>query len=241
MTLPNMLDDELLSAYMHGFYGYGNLAARYWFIGREEGGGADCDEVAKRIETWRDRGEKELEDLRPFHEAAGIDDSFQPGANPQPTWKGPIISVLTATGRSIDKASIVAYQQSELGSADGETCLLEKLPLPKRKASDWQYGEWSSLAYLRKLSSYQRTLEKTRVPHILRLIERHQPRFVVFYGERQDWAGRLALPSIKESAFQTGRMGESNLILTDHSVARTNDGPERFRMIGEHMRALERR
>ncbi len=37
------LDDALLEAYMDGFYGYGNLAGPYWFIGMEEGGGDSLD------------------------------------------------------------------------------------------------------------------------------------------------------------------------------------------------------
>jgi hypothetical protein len=37
---------------MRGFHGYGNLGAKYWFIGLEEGGGTSLDEVRLRLKTW---------------------------------------------------------------------------------------------------------------------------------------------------------------------------------------------
>ena len=55
------LDDRLLQAYMEGFYGFGNYAGAYWFVGMEEGGGADAAYVTAKINAWRDHGRHELE------------------------------------------------------------------------------------------------------------------------------------------------------------------------------------
>jgi hypothetical protein len=45
-----VLEPELLQDFICGFYGYGNLGAKYWFIGLEEGGGTSIDEIQHRLE-----------------------------------------------------------------------------------------------------------------------------------------------------------------------------------------------
>jgi hypothetical protein len=50
------LNDEVLSAYAVGFYGYGSSAAPYWFIGMEEGGGDSIDEIKIRSDTTSEAG-----------------------------------------------------------------------------------------------------------------------------------------------------------------------------------------
>ncbi len=52
-----------LEEFMMHFAGYGNLAAPIWFIGMEEGGGADVAELQRRVDAWRTRGSRTLEDL----------------------------------------------------------------------------------------------------------------------------------------------------------------------------------
>jgi hypothetical protein len=47
-----MLNDQLLEAFMSGFYGFGNYQARYWFIGMEEGGGNKPDDIARQLDIW---------------------------------------------------------------------------------------------------------------------------------------------------------------------------------------------
>jgi hypothetical protein len=56
-----------VSNFMNTFYGYGNLDAPYWFIGKEEGGGACRDEFIARIQTWLNRGSKQIDDLYDYH------------------------------------------------------------------------------------------------------------------------------------------------------------------------------
>lgn len=63
MTTRQHFDDELLLAYMDGFYGYGNYQAPYWFVGMEEGGGDSSADVSSRLKIWNERGRQELEDL----------------------------------------------------------------------------------------------------------------------------------------------------------------------------------
>jgi hypothetical protein len=42
-----MLNDQLLEAFMRGFYGFGNYQAQYWFVGMEEGGGNTLDAISR--------------------------------------------------------------------------------------------------------------------------------------------------------------------------------------------------
>lgn len=88
--MQTMFDDHLLTEFMNKFYGYGNFATPYWFIGMEEGGGDSFEEVAQRLTVWKQRGRRELEDVADYHMALGITHPFdakpklcsnQPGQN----------------------------------------------------------------------------------------------------------------------------------------------------------------
>jgi hypothetical protein len=233
--MPN-LDETLLTAFMERFYGYGNLKAPMWFVGIEEGGGKSFEEVEQRIRVRderrrREQRETEVEDLQNFHAEAEI-----PIDKLQRTWRAPIVAVLTATDRPTDRSSLLEYQKDELGSSFGETCLLDVLPLPKPGKTDWPYAEWSSLSSLATRNTYIRTYKKGRVERILRMIRRHEPTIVVFYGDPGEWKARLPPAAHKEPAFQTGRLGSSRWIITDHPIARSNDGEQRFTRIGQQMR-----
>lgn len=62
-----MFKDEILEAFISGFYGYGNYGARLWFIGMEEGGGGSREQIARRLDAWDKRGRNELEDVVDYH------------------------------------------------------------------------------------------------------------------------------------------------------------------------------
>jgi hypothetical protein len=82
-----MIDPDHVRAYMHGFYGYGSYAAKYWFIGLEEGGATSVSDLKKRIDVWRTLGGLEIEDLHAFHEALGSAPWFGATAKRQATWE----------------------------------------------------------------------------------------------------------------------------------------------------------
>jgi hypothetical protein len=56
--MSNPLDESLLQEFMSNFYGYGNYAAPYWFIGMEEGGGDTIEEITRRLTVWDQRGRR---------------------------------------------------------------------------------------------------------------------------------------------------------------------------------------
>lgn len=66
----NHFDDQLLDAFAHTFYGYGNYNGGYWFIGIEERGNSFQD-VENRLSVWNSRGRPELEDVALFHKDIG--------------------------------------------------------------------------------------------------------------------------------------------------------------------------
>jgi|SRR6185436_13412258 len=81
-----MIDPDRVLAYMHGFYGYGTYAAKYWFIGLEEGGATSGSDLTRRIDVWHTLGGLEIEDLYAFHEALGSVSWFGATAKRQATW-----------------------------------------------------------------------------------------------------------------------------------------------------------
>lgn len=221
------LDETLLRPYMHRFFGYGHVGAPLWFVGAEEGGGATADEIA-RLRAWRDRGGRVLEDLNAFHADARI--SYGNGL--QATWKPLMIATLTAFGRTVSDAALLEYQRESLGAFGGETCLIERLPLPKRSAKEWPYGEWTAIPELRTRAAYERALDAGRVMRILEFVRDSRPPFVVFYGNRRNWLTRLSAPVERHDVFGSGFIGGSRWYTTDHPTAWSNDGPARFAMIG---------
>jgi hypothetical protein len=93
-----MLNDQLLEAFIRGFYGFGNYQARYWFVGMEEGGGNTQEAISKQLEIWDRWGRKELIDVAEYAREMGITRWYGDTAKLQPTWKHLIRIFLTAEG-----------------------------------------------------------------------------------------------------------------------------------------------
>ena len=180
--MTEQFDDRLLDEFAHGFYGYGNYGGRIWFIGMEEGGGTTFADVAKTLDAWALRGRRELDDLPGYCTSIGITYLFNDRPKLQPTWNPLIRIVLTATGRPCDRESVREYQKRELGRIDGETCLVELLPLPSPNTSAWLYHEHSSLPYLTDRQAYRECLAGLRVAHLQDRLSQYQPKSVVLYG-----------------------------------------------------------
>ena len=131
-----ILPGSLLRAYIDTFVGYGDYQPKYWLVGMEEGGGGSLDEVARRLAKWEAAGRSELLDLRGQHLDGDLADFLGGSEDLQKTWSNLIRVVLGCEGRPTDNETVRAYQQSKLGRFDGETCLLELMPLPSPDAGD---------------------------------------------------------------------------------------------------------
>ncbi|WP_242046609.1 hypothetical protein [Cylindrospermum sp. FACHB-282] len=178
MNSQFFLNDELVQKRIDTFYGYGNYKGKYWFIGMEEAGGEDFNDINDRINIWATRGQKEIDDVAKYHEDMGAWD-----AKIQNTWKGLIRITLSANGKeNIDTEDVRQYQVNKLGREDKETCLLELLPLPSPSINNWIYGKHSKIPFLSDRDTYRNYCIEKRINHISQRIKKYQPKAVVFYG-----------------------------------------------------------
>lgn len=181
-----MLNDILLEAFINGFYGFGNYQARYWFIGMEEGGGNTFDAISKQLDIWDKWGRKELIDVAEYAREMNIMQWYGERPKLQPTWKHLIRIFLTAEGQPVDAETMRQYQKTLWGTEDGNTCLLELLPLPAPNIGSWLYGEISTLPYLKSRQTYREYVVGSRIAHLQNRITQYQPKAVVLYGSGYD-------------------------------------------------------
>lgn len=186
-----MIDTQLLQKFIFGFYGYGNYAAKYWFIGMEEhvGEKEDSEELETKFDAklklWKARGYKELEDLVDYLTDLGNTRFNEPVAL-VPTWSKIIQVLYGIEGQDPSIAQVKEYQKSKLArEKPGESCLIELLPLPSRNINDWPtaYAKYSTtLQFLVSRHEYKKHVRSKRIAFLKRKIEECRPKAVVFYG-----------------------------------------------------------
>jgi hypothetical protein len=231
-----MLNDNLLQEFIHGFYGYGNYKAPFWFIGMEEGGGGSFVEIRQRLAIWDTRGHRELEDVADYHRAFGITKHWDEPVSLQSTW-GKLIRVLMgAKGLAPSPSDLKDYQRDHLGRESGETCLLELMPLPSPGMSKWFYGDISTLPYLVNREKYLKEISPVRIKHIQSQISIYKPPVVLFYGLGymsywQEIAG-IPLEQQKLEGVYCGRTNTTVFAAMKHPAARGLDN-EYFKQIGK--------
>lgn len=185
-----MLNDQLLEEFMHSFYGYGNLNSKIWFVGMEEGGGNNLEEVAARLKCWDNFGKPTLMDVAEFHNRLG--EAHNPSITKyfgdknvcyQRTWGGLIKMIYYSQnnlGAKIEDRK--NYQASKFARAKSDECLLELFPLPSPGVNKFHYNEWSGIPYLKSRTQYKDFLREIRTEKIKSLIAANKPRAVVFYS-----------------------------------------------------------
>jgi len=183
------IDCELLERYMRKFYGYGNEAAETLFIGLEEGGRETVESFATILHKWQLRGERDLEDLqeysRLFPDTYGY---FKDPPKPQPTWNGLIRILLKSQGKSIAEHAVTSFQTQLLGAPNGDHCLLELMPLPARRRTDWPYAKLSRcFGYLAERDTYEREWLVLRRERICDIVRKKSRKAVVFYGTSHEY------------------------------------------------------
>ena len=219
------MNDELLEKRIETFYGYGNYQGKYWFIGMEEAGGEDLENINLRVNTWEKREEKrkekEIDDVAEYHEDMGLWDK-----KIQKTWKGLIRITLSANGQyNINTDDVRKYQLDELGRKDKETCLLELFPLPSPSIDDWIYAKYYQLSFLSDRETYRNYCVDKRINHITQIIKEHRPKVVVFYGMKYDYYWRkianieFTKKDSKNHYFLIGENNQTVFVMVKHSVA----------------------
>lgn len=236
-----MFDDNLLESFMNSFYGYGNYAGKYWFIGMEEGGGNSFEEIEKRLTAWDKLGRYELEDIFEYHQEVGVLKYFGNDAKLQSTWSRLIRILLSCQGQEISNEKVKLYQANNLGRKLGDSCLIELLPLPSPSANQWRYAQFSELLSLSSRKNYEKHCFPYRIKHIQERIAHYKPQNVVFYGVKyavhwQQIANTLFKP-IQLDKFQTqlAKNSTTTFVMIPHPTSRGISNTY-FEKIGELIR-----
>ena len=177
-----MLDDHILENYISSFLGYGNFQAGVWFIGMEEGGGDSFEDISRRLSVWEGRGKRELEDVRDYVFAIGIEKYFREPVSLQRTWGHLIRVFLSMNSQPTNSQNLKDFQKDQFAREAGDTCIMELMPLPSPGLAKWLYSQWFNLDYLRTRESYLRHVLPDRIKLIHSKIETFTPPFVIFYG-----------------------------------------------------------
>jgi hypothetical protein len=227
MKSQQFFNDEILEKRIGTFYGYGNYDGKYWFIGMEEAGGGNFENINFRINTWEKRGKNEIDDVAEYHEDMGWWDK-----KIQRTWNGLIRILLSAKGiENIDREDVREYQFNKLGRKNAETCLLELFPLPSTSIDDWIYTQHSQLPFLSDRDKYTNYCLEKRINHISHKIKEYQPQVVVFYGTGYEYSWRkiadiefqriefASTETSKKHHFFIGEHNQTVFVIAKHPVA----------------------
>ena len=233
----NTISPELIKDFIANFYGYGNLKSKYWFISLEEGGGKQEQEVIARIESWNLRGRKTVEDCKSFHQSIGVNDFFNNSPKFQPVWKRyiRILQVLLKDKEFLnlnhDKQDsiILDYQRNSFANENGDICLLELRPLPSPKTSIWNYGDkknfsnFSKLSFLKDRDTYENKIHPGRIKRIKKLIEIHNPQFVIFFSDsiktKEHWKEIIGGTPKQLGSFYCQKRNGINYLIAKHTIA----------------------
>ncbi len=165
---------------LKNFWGYGNLKGPVWFIGMEEGLG---DNEGLPLERFEATNGKTIVD-NTDNTSADHAEWFKPNAPTQRTWR-PLIYILLYLRheRVPTLAEIRDFQIKHLGRTNSNHAILELMPLPAKsiKKADWIYQD-VPLIGLTHREEYLATYLPERVQALKLLIEKHQPKLVLFYS-----------------------------------------------------------
>jgi hypothetical protein len=237
----DQLDDKLLKEYADKFFGFGNRNAPVWFVGIEEAGGWGEQDVRRRLDAWKIE-KRDLEDAPAFYPSSENHRWHGEGAQLQGTWEQLVKLLLVAQGKPDTSEAILKYQRECFGRLDGETCLVELLPLPSPSINEWRYSNWSEARWLKSRDRYYAHLLVPRAAALARRIQMMQPSFVIFYGTTflQTWssiaggAWSQAIPG-KLVTFSTGH---TIFYVTKHPADPQLEGTRNdyFREVGDYLR-----
>jgi len=119
---------ELADEMAAHFFGFGDWAAPYWFIGLKPGKAPGEDANTSKIAgAWANGLKKaELVDCLEYHRAIGVEFWHKGRARLQPTWRPLILFLMTVLGRESEIGALRTYQQTRWGQMrHAETCVVD--------------------------------------------------------------------------------------------------------------------
>ena len=98
-------------------------------------------------------------------------------------------------------------------------------PLPSPSLNDWIYKDLSSVGFLESRSKYVQKIMPFRIAGLQKLIEKHKPKVVVFYGRSyakywQEISGGRFKESEKNVKFGLFNSERTKYVIAPHPVAR---------------------
>ncbi len=195
-----LIDEKKLLQWIDNFYGYGTWYARFWFIGHEEGGGEVPEEVADKINYFKQshhNAKGDLADIRELYQhvvfrwegpKAGTyknmhEYRFEKNAAQHNVWKNLVSFRHGFENKPLPE--MMTYQQKNFASAaKANEALIQLYPLPGPHNHGWYYAwlEMPNLPWLKSRALYEDYLYPTRIRTILSKIAAHKPEVVLMYG-----------------------------------------------------------
>jgi hypothetical protein len=176
---------------LKNFWGYGNLKGSVWFVGMEEGLG---DSEGLPIERFISTDSKAVVDIT--SNTASDHQKFFTDGKYQPTWNRLIFILLyQKLGKVPTKKEIHEFQINEFGRIKSDHAILELMPLPAKSVinADWIYQD-VPLIGLTNREEYLASYIPDRVQALKLLIEKHQPKLVLFYSRTYLKYWQLVVP-----------------------------------------------
>ena len=245
------LTHALLRDYADTFRTYGSLEGRkVWFLGLEEGGGANLEEAGRKLSQWHEHGrESSIGLTAPELDEAHRDSRFLSSAHGpvklQTTWANQLRVWLGMRGEPLDNEVIRRLQASEHGQMDGPTCLMELFPLPCRKDGAWIYAQVpdnpsaTGPNVFASKKGYREHYLPRRLAKLAELVREHRPLALVCtgltYGERvleslgvKDCeTPDLGLPETERRA-KIGYVGDTVVAVCSHPAQRAKGPTNEF-------------
>lgn len=217
-----MLNQNTLTDFMNTFMGYGDFKAETWFIGMEEGGGENIEDIKTRIGVWSERGRRILEDCAEYHHAIGVSHLFTPPVRAaQRTWDWLMRAQLMSEGKAHDSNASKVMQSERWLRIGSKTCGIELLPLPSPSTNVWHYNKFSNDPVLSSRTHYRAAMLPTRIIAIKNAINAHKPRSVVFYSKNYQahWQEIVGKEFTEVDGLHIARSGGTSFIVTLHPTA----------------------
>jgi hypothetical protein len=206
---------------MRRFVGFGVPEARTWFIGLEQGGGENLEELERRLDAWSRLGAATFADLADYCGRMGEHRWHGEHARIQPTLGSLVRMMLASHGVAPTSDAVRRYQSDHFGSAKGETVIAELMPLPSRSITDWIYSA-TGVPGLETREAYLRTYRPMRVELLREAIRSAAPRSVVFLGltGASTWAEIAGGPFTKGPAgADWATAGPTRFVIVKHPTA----------------------
>lgn len=215
--MSTTLTDEELELLLN-FVGYGKLNADVWFLGMEEAGSGE-NNIRSRLRF------SQVEDCAEAHQILGITKHHSGKKNIQKTWYGMCYIMLRLAGKETDRESIRNYQADYLGRFQGNSLLLDLMPIPKPNIKAWGYEKL--IPQFASSDEYYEHVKPRRVKYLQRLMSEYCPKVIICYGKMYWQEFKEIFPEMEfllEKQYLVAKDENKMVILTDGFTAPTMSG-----------------